>query len=206
MPQNFRRGVLTVSTLDRSEDLRRMLTSLWKHNKIQVQVMMAKDWFGAHELKSRMGALSSFDATIFLDTDIYVRGDLTELFKIAEAGLIGIYRHMNLGHWNSGVICFNKDVGAKLSAEWHPRRTSMAAGYCGDLESRSYYRTDQKSLNEIIDRFPIHELSGIYNYMIPERSLEDEARDWEKVKIHHFIHKGCKNRALCRAYKEWMEL
>jgi hypothetical protein len=66
--------------------------------------------------------------------------------------------------------------------------------------------TDQKSLNQIIERLPIHSLSAIYNYMIPERSVEDEAKDWHKVKVHHFIHKACKNRTTCRAYMEWMEL
>jgi len=172
--------------------------------------MLAQDWQGAHEIKSRMGALSNFDLTIFLDTDIYVNGDLSPLFEIAGKGELAIYRHKSPsgipGHWNSGVMAFNRELGLKLASEWGPHKHAVAARTSQDRSTRNYYLTDQKSLNEIIGRFPIHPLSGLYNYMIPERTLEDEALDFDKVRIFHFIHKSCKEREQSRAYRIWMEL
>lgn len=210
MTQRFRRGVLTVATLDRLDDLRRMLTSLWKHNKVQVQVMMARDWLGAHEIKSRMGAISTFDSTVFLDTDMYINGDIRELFTLAEDGRLAIYRHLTrgggTGHWNSGVMAFNQELGLKLSAAWAPQRMYIAGQVSAQGLERSYYRTDQKSLNAIIDRFPIYSLNAKYNYIIPERSLEAEAKDWDHIRIFHFLHKACAWRESCRSWKEWMEL
>jgi len=210
MSQRFRRGVFTVSTLDRLDDLRRMVTSLWRHNKVQVQVMLARDWNGAHELKTRMGALTTFDTTVFLDTDIYVKGDITELFRIAEKGKLAIYRHLSTGggpgHWNSGVMAFNHELGLRLSKVWAPRRLMIANTSPSSREIKSYYRTDQKSLQDVIEDFPIYKLSAIYNYIIPERTLEDEEEDWEVVRIFHFLHKRCFHRVKSRAYREWMEL
>jgi hypothetical protein len=206
MTQNFKYGVLTVTTLDRLEDLRRMVTSLWAHNKLQVQVMLAQDWLGAHELKSRMGSLTSFDNTVFLDTDIYINGDITPLLKIAKSGKLGIYRHRDGGHWNSGVMVFNKELGIRLSEAWAPHRKAVASQTTAPKDVKSYYRTDQKSLNEIISNYPIHSLSAVWNYIIPERTLEDEVMDWGKVKIFHFLHKRCFHRVASRSYKEWKAL
>lgn len=210
MTQCFRRGIFAVATPDRFEDLRRMVTSLWRNNTYQIQVMIARDWEGAHEIKSRMGSLSTFDSTVFLDTDIYVNGDISKLFEIAESGKLGIYRHLTRGggsgDWNSGVMCFNKEVGRRLSEEWAPRRKLVASKSPGSLLGRSYWKTDQKSLNEIIDNYPIHKLPAAYNYIIPERTLGEETIDYPKVKIFHFIHKRCFYRHLCRSYKEWKQL
>lgn len=192
--------------MDRLDDLRRMVTSLWKHNKVQVQVMLAQDWLGAHEIKSRMGALSNFDATIFLDTDIFIHGDITPLFEIAEAGKLAIYRHLGGGHWNSGVMAFNRELGMRLSNEWAPHRLVVAGQTSQDKSTKSYYRTDQKSLNEIISKYPIHSLPATYNYIIPERTLEAEEKDWDAVRVFHFLHKACKHREQSRAYKAWLEL
>jgi lipopolysaccharide biosynthesis glycosyltransferase len=200
------RGLWTVTTLDRLDDLRRMLTSLWKHNKVQVQVMMARDWLGAHELKARAGMLSAFDATVMMDTDIYVNGDISELFRIAESGKLAIYRHLNQGHWNSGVVAFNRELGIRLSQEWTARRFQIAAGYTSDKEAKTYYRTDQKSLNEIIDKYPVYSLPATYNYIIPERTLEAEAMDWDRVKVFHFLHKACRHRTSSRSWKLYNEL
>jgi len=200
------RGLYVVSSVDKLDDLRRMLTSLWKHNKVQVQVMMARDWLGAHELKARVGQLTTWDATVMMDTDIYVNGDITELFQIAESGKLGIYRHLNMGSWNSGVMCFGREIAERLGKEWPARRAAISASFPRDMNHKTYYHTDQKSLNEIIGNYPLHELAAAYNYIIPERSLQAEAQDWAHVKIFHFLHKACSHREDSRAYKAWMEL
>lgn len=168
--------------------------------------MMARDWLGAHELKARAGQLTAFDTTIMMDTDIYVNGDITELFSIAERGKLAIYRHLKRGSWNSGVMAFNRELGIRLSKEWAARRAYIAGQVCASRTEKSYYKTDQKSLNEIINKYPIHSLSAKYNYIIPERSLEEEEMDWYVVKVFHFLHKSCKHREDSRSFKLWSEL
>lgn len=200
------RGVYAVSSLDRLEDLRRMVTSLWRKNRVQVQVMLAKDWEEAQFMKARVGKLSAFRNTVMLDTDVLVKGRIDPLFEIAEAGKIGLYKELRGGPWNTGVMALNRDVGEGLSDRWESELQRTVNRFPRSSGLRSYMVTDQAALNRLMDGLPVHRLGGEWNYIIQERSIEDEARDWDDVMIHHFIHKGTVSRKACMAYSEWMML
>ena len=200
------RGVYAVSSLDRLEDLRRMVTSLWNHNRVQVQVMLARDWVGCQQLKAAVGRLTTFDRTVMLDTDVYVKGDIGELFSVANEGKLGMYKELRGGPWNSGVMVVPKELGMKLSREWEEKLEEMLSRFNRRVSQGSYMLTDQAVLNVFLEKYPMHPLGGQYNYIIQERTLEDEARDWDEVKIHHFIHKFNPVREACRAYQEWLKL
>lgn len=201
-----KRGFYTVATLDRLDDLRRMVTSLRRYNPAPIQVMIARDWLDAHYLKSAAGLLSPFETTVMLDTDMYITGKLCALFAYADEGKLSIYHEKKGSCWNSGIMSFNRELGIRLSTEWIQRRKAKVGDYQGTMNRRLYFMCDQDSLNEIISKYPIQPLPATYNYIITERTLEDEAKDWGAVKVHHFLHRDCPRREQSRAYKEWSRL
>jgi len=99
-----------------------------------------------------------------------------------------------------------KELGMKLSREWEEKLEEMLSRFNRRVSQGSYMLTDQAVLNVFLEKYPMHSLGGQYNYIIQERTLGDEARDWDAVKIHHFIHKFSKEREACRAYQEWLKL
>lgn len=188
----MKRGFLAISTLDRLDDLRRMIRSLQIHNSEPVCVMLAKDKIQAHEFKTICASLSPFDFTIMLDTDIYINGNLGYLFKLAEQGFIamhheGIYFFKEPVH-NSGVIAFDKKPMMKICYEWNIEFRKKV------IPTRKTYRGtyDQHILNTILynnkGRMQFFSLPAEYNWILKHHTPAEELASWKQIKIFHFLH------------------
>jgi len=186
------RGFYVVTTEDRSGELAKFLKWLLKFNKYPVFVAVAEDRLDAHRKKTIVGALSPFESTVMLDTDMLINGDLTPLFEIAEQGKIGLLdeglNYYSTKVYNSGVVAIRKDIAIELSKVWLPEYEQ----HIQNRMNRIHGAFDQFVLNRILGenkgRFAVHALDPAFNWILKFHTPEQESLDFEKIKVFHFLH------------------
>jgi alpha-N-acetylglucosamine transferase len=186
------RGFYVVITLDRMGDLQKFLPWLKKYNKYPILVAIADDAIDAFRKKTMVGFLSPFDATVYLDTDVLVNGNLDYMFEVAENGKIGIYRETSFPICNAGILVIPKEVKKSLSEKWLPLYNAKRKHAIGDW--------DQDILNSLLPQFPVCYLPREYNCILSEITPEQEREMFPRVKLFHFLHHGGVDRS---KYKSW---
>ena len=211
------RGFYCVTTQDRIDQLFKFLKSFSRYNNYPVYVAFANDKLDAYRKKTQVGFLSPFKTTVLIDTDIYVNGELTHLFEIAESGSIGIYHETTFNCFNSGVVAFPEAVLKDISPTWLPLYEQKIHNAIEKNKRLSKYRRsyrenpgfqeltfcayDQDILNNIIGKYPISKLPREYNCILKEITPQYEAEHWKDIKIFHFLHGNPDNRNLFKCFK-----
>ena len=194
------RGFYLVITQDRAYDLVRFLRFLLKFNLYPVHVELASDALDAYRKKTQVGFLSPFETTVMLDTDTLINGELDYLFHVAEEGNIGMVYEDEPRCWNAGVICIPGHLKEKLSLAWHPAFEE----HIKDHAHRTSGGFDQEVLNRLLRDtpgwMPVKRLPDTFNYILKWRTPEQEAKDFNEVKIFHFLH-GTGDEV--KKYKSW---
>lgn len=187
----MKRGFIIITSTNRFEELRKMLTSLRKFHKEPVMLLLADNREQAHFYKCKACQLSPFDITIQLDSDMLINGSLDYLFSLAERGNIGVFIPLflknDIKRLNSGVIVYPTNLFVPISQEWE-----KAFLQC---KNRIHYSMDQGHLGNILFNHFLGKYVEIipeeYNFCIQEYFLGgsklDEVKDFAKVKIFHFF-------------------
>ena len=182
------RGFYLVITQDRAYDLVRFLRFLLKFNRCSIHIEFAGDSLDAYRKKTQVGMLSPFETTVMLDTDTLVNGELDHLFHVAESGFLSMAFEDVPACWNTGVMCIPGHLKKKLSLAWHPAFEE----HIKDPAHRTSGGFDQEVLNRLLRDMPgfvpVKRLPDAYNYILKWRTPEQEARDFDDVKIFHFLH------------------
>jgi len=200
------KGFMCISSLDRFDELRRFLTSFQKHNSLPICTFLARDIVEAHRIKSYCGWFTPFDHTVFLDTDMMINGDLSELFSIVGKERLGIVRERGVKVLNSGVLVFPKELMQNLNLEWNEGyETKIEGGFRGEKGT-----WDQDILNCLLKQnpkdYPHIELPSKWNHIIKDVTPEEELRVYDEVKIFHFLHHPGVPRKKYKSYQEFMKL
>jgi len=195
-------GYICIFTLDRIEDLRRFLISFKKYNNLPIACFLARDIIEAHSFKTQLGFLTPFDNSVFLDIDMLVNGDLSELFLTSEIGEIGVVRELGVKCLNSGMIVFPKVLMQSLCSKWHPAYiksiSRSPSSHPGTLE--------QSLFNVLVLNFPFRELPSKFNTIIKDISPAEESKMFETIRVFHFLHEPGIDRNLYKSYRTFQEL
>ena len=200
------KGLIVVSTLDNFEELGRFLYSFKQHNSFPVHVIVAKDIVDAHRAKTRCAFHSPFKFTIMIDTDILINGDLSELFKTAEQGFIGIVREKLHPVLNSGVVVFPTELMKEVCTLWNSRYEEKILNPKTKGKRSNLWYWDQDILNEILPQFPYKELPSIFNQILHDYTPEEELKIYDKIKVFHFLHHSNIDRYRYKSYKNYMAI
>lgn len=197
-----KRGFFIVVTLDRFDELRRFLVSLFKfHQDYPVCILIAKDKIDAFRIKTKAALLTPFPLTVFMDTDIYINGKLDYLFEVAAKYKIGVVRHPRSKRLNSGVIAFPKCIMQKFSKKWTEKFDERV-----ESEGLIEGEWDQTIFNELAPEMPIQELSTDYNATFHDISPWTEKQRWKDIKVFHFLHSWPTDKEKFKSYRLFMKL
>jgi len=204
----FKCGFFVVITPDRIDDLRKMIISLKQHNKQPVQIMIVDNVFDLWRCKILAPELSKFGFTVSLDTDIYINGNLSHLFDVAEGGNIGVHFEEIAQVYNTGIIAYPEMPCMGLGKEWLELYEQCLRGYDTSRNVCDYNHTDQPHFNEIAHKYPIEKLPEEYNYLCRDHTPDHEAKNFNKIKIFHFLHGGMdySDKSPYRSYQAYINL
>lgn len=200
------RGFLVLTTLDRLDELRKMITSLKMYNDYPVVVAIAADAEEAHRIKTLCAVMTPFDYTVFLDTDMMINGNLDYLFEVAESGKIGIVRERKYPVLNSGVLAFSRYMMMPVCELWNSLYETRIKSFC----PFPWGVYEQDILGQILemnpDTYPHVEMPVEYNMILKDITPEEEKLQWNKIKIFHFLHCKLENRHKYKSYQDFMLL
>jgi len=198
-----------VASLDRFDELPKVLISLRRHNEESVMIVLADDRPQAHELKTMCGLLSPFDNTVMMDIDMFVKENISDLFEIVKDGKIAVYEEKKWGTYNSGLVAFEKNIGRIVCEEWHKRYMERdyrnRAGWKG-LWDQDILTNILKMRSEVkISKHQIYNLPRWYNYCTYLHPPNKELQEWDKIKVlHYWYRSGHKPDPKRRSWRVWL--
>jgi hypothetical protein len=205
----MKNGFYMVATLDRFNELEKVLKSLKKYHEEPVCVMIANDRYQAHEFKTLCGFYSPFDNTIMMDIDMYVLQNFGEVFDIVKDGKIALYEEHEWGIYNSGFVAFQKEIMEMVSLRWWELYVNK------QLNKRHQWKGlwEQDILTNILkmrdcvklSKHQIFNLPKFYNYCIYKFTPNQELEDWDKIKVlHYWYRSGNKPDPKRRSWQVWL--
>lgn len=123
-------------------------------------------------------SMSPFQKSVWMDLDCEVYKPIESIFEGIEKGFLGAVKVSKRGHYNSGVIVYDRD--APLLKAWGQACLKEHGSVIGD----------ETLLSKLIrrNRYPFKEIAPVYNWMMgwgyhPDLKIAHWAASWGKLCI-----------------------